>query len=185
MKTILSTIVAVFILLQSNDNQEGKVITDFSDKTNLEWYIVNDGVMGGLSESSMESNKDGHGVFSGDVSLENNGGFASVRAMVPRNDYSVHQKIVLRVKGDGKEYQFRIRTNEGFDGVSYRAKFSTQAGEWQDIVFSADDFTPVWRGRVVENYPAFDFANMKQIGFLIADYQKGNFELMIESISMK
>jgi monofunctional biosynthetic peptidoglycan transglycosylase len=185
MKTILSTIVALFILFQTNEKHEGKVITDFSNETNLEWFIINDGVMGGLSESTMTSHKNGYGIFSGNVSLENNGGFASVRARIPGNDYSVHDKIVLRVKGDGKKYQFRIRTNQNFDGVSYQANFTAKPGEWQIVEFSENDFTPVWRGRVVKDYPALDFANMRQIGFLIADYQKGGFELMVDEIVIR
>ena len=185
MKTTLAAVLILFFLIQPNDKKEGQLITGFSSQSNLEWFAVNDGVMGGLSESSMNNHENGYGIFAGNVSLENNGGFASVRAMVPKNDYTGYDQIVIRVKGDGKKYQLRIRNSRDFDGVSYQAGFTAKPGNWQNVAFSEEDFTPVWRGMVVKDYPAFEFENMKQIGFLIADYQKGNFELMIESIKIE
>ena len=43
------------------------------------WIIVNDNVMGGISNSSLSLNNENNLVFNGNVSLDNNGGFASVR----------------------------------------------------------------------------------------------------------
>lgn len=159
------------------------IITDFKENTNPEWFVINDGVMGGLSESSMTNHKDGYGKFSGIVSLKNNGGFASVRAKVFRADYSGSNSIIIRVKGDGKKYNFRIRTDGNFDGVSYQARF-TAGDKWSEVVFTPNDFTPVFRGQVVRDYPDLDFNNMKQVGFLISDKQEGAFELLIDAIWM-
>ncbi len=47
------------------------------------WYAVDDGVMGGVSQSGFRVDA-GAGCFGGEVSLENGGGFASVRRE-PRN----------------------------------------------------------------------------------------------------
>ena len=55
-------------------------IFDFSKESDLRnWRIVDDVVMGGKSDGNFYINKDGHATFSGTVSLENNGGFSSVR----------------------------------------------------------------------------------------------------------
>jgi monofunctional biosynthetic peptidoglycan transglycosylase len=43
------------------------------------WRIVNDDVMGGISKSNLYLNSNGNLIFEGEVSLENNGGFASCR----------------------------------------------------------------------------------------------------------
>ena len=43
------------------------------------WNIVNDDVMGGISRSSLSMNDENNLIFSGYLSLENNGGFASSR----------------------------------------------------------------------------------------------------------
>ena len=69
------------------------ILFDFdSEEKSGQWYIVNDGVMGGISESEITLNDDGTATFRGDVSLENNGGFASVRALVDEmNDTKIQR----------------------------------------------------------------------------------------------
>ena len=59
---------------------EMKRIYSFSSQSIVgDWRIVNDGVMGGISKSSLLLNSSGQGKFAGHVSLANNGGFASVQ----------------------------------------------------------------------------------------------------------
>jgi hypothetical protein len=57
------------------------VLFDFSDSraTNA-WQAIDDRVMGGISRSTLRHDPAGHAVFEGTVSLERNGGFASVRS---------------------------------------------------------------------------------------------------------
>lgn len=184
MKAIVFTFLLSAFIYQVKAQEGNMIITDFTESKKLEWFVINDGVMGGLSESSMTLTNDGKGKFTGSVSLENNGGFASVRAVVPETDYSNFEAITIKVRGDGKNYTFRIRTDRNFDGVTYQASF-TAGDNWQEIKFKADDFTPVFRGRVVRDYPALDYGRMQQIGFLISDKQKGEFELLIDSIWME
>ncbi len=43
------------------------------------WMSVNDGVMGGRSKGAPAISKKSTLIFKGDISLENNGGFSSVR----------------------------------------------------------------------------------------------------------
>ena len=184
MKTIIFTFLISIFFFQPKAQESNMIVTDFTESKKLDWFVINDGVMGGLSESSMILTNDGNGKFSGSVSLENNGGFASVRAEVPEADYSDFKAISIKVKGDGKKYKFRIRTDRNFDGVSYQASF-TSGNSWQEFTFTPGDFTPVFRGRVVRDYPALDFGRMQQIGFLISDKQKGKFELLIDSVWME
>ncbi|MGK0286457.1 MAG: NADH dehydrogenase [ubiquinone] 1 alpha subcomplex assembly factor 1, partial [Salibacteraceae bacterium] len=108
------------------------VIFDFNKKSNIEdWVIVVDGVMGGRSKGTFKLSKDGFGVFEGKISLENNGGFSSLRYKFPKIETKEYSKVVLKLKGDGKQYQFRVKTNSG-DYYSYITTFST-SGEWQEI----------------------------------------------------
>ena len=59
---------------------KAEVLYDFSENSSLRyWSVVDDGVMGGVSQGSLRINYEGHGVFSGYVSLENYGGFSSIR----------------------------------------------------------------------------------------------------------
>ena len=160
-----------------------KTITDFKHPPFLRWTSVDDVVMGGVSDSLMQVSEDGTGVFAGHLSLENEGGFASVRAPLPENDYSGYDGIVLRVKGDGKRYSFRVRTDMVFDGVVYRQEFDTVAGEWMDVLSPFSDFKPSFRGRIASDAPPLDPSRIFQIGFLISEKQEGSFRLEVEIIA--
>ena len=86
------------------------ILFDFNKDSDIEnWIIVNDDVMGGRSSGSFNLNTQGHGLFEGGISLENNGGFSSLRYRGGRKQINEHTKIVIRLKGDGKNYQFRIK----------------------------------------------------------------------------
>ena len=83
---------------------------DFTETSDInDWYVVNDGVMGGLSRGMFELSNDGHGVFRGKVSLENNGGFSSIRYPFETKKVSGYDYLMLRVKGDKKRYQIRVK----------------------------------------------------------------------------
>ena len=56
------------------------MIFDFNKKSDLQdWIIVDDVVMGGESLSTFKLNEDGCGIFEGNISIQNNGGFSSLR----------------------------------------------------------------------------------------------------------
>jgi len=125
MKVLLLLISVVFIMSDS------KPIHDFTEKSSLDgWRIVDDGVMGGRSQGDFHIDEDGHGHFSGTISLENNGGFSSLRYRFKEIDVSNYSKIVLTVKGDGKDYQFRVKHNRR-SYHSYINYFETD-GTWQE-----------------------------------------------------
>ena len=155
---------------------------DFAQPEEIQnWIIVNDTVMGGRSAARVEI-EDDQLYFYGDLSLENNGGFASTRRVGAPKTWSNQHNISLTLKGDGRRYQFRLRTGRSWDGVAYVANFETNS-EQQTIVFSTADFTPQWRGRLVTNAPDLDFTDIQQIGFMLADKQPGRFQLAVESIN--
>jgi len=91
--------------------------------------------------------------------------------------------IKIRVKGDGRRYQLRFRTDSDWQSVAYAASFATVPDQWRVISFTESDFLPVFRGRPVSGMPALDFNRARQIGFLIADKNAGEFKLEIDWIS--
>jgi monofunctional biosynthetic peptidoglycan transglycosylase len=144
-----------------------------------DWRAVNDGVMGGLSMSRMQAGADGTAVFCGELSLENNGGFASVRAALDEVDLSDHDGVILRVRGDGRTYQVRFRTDIQFKGVTYRAHFATKAGQWIHVKVAFSRFEPVYRGRPFPGAVPLDTTCLHQIAFMVADEKEGPFRLEI------
>jgi len=159
------------------------ILFDFTPQTNMQqWMIVNDGVMGGLSKGTITLGKDGHAIFSGKVLLENNGGFSSVRHRLPKTDVSTHQKIVLRVKGDGKTYQFRVKTNSA-DFYSYTYSFKT-SGKWETIEIPFSEMVPSFRGRRV-NLPNYPGDVVEEIALLIGNGKQEVFTLEIDKIEVQ
>jgi monofunctional biosynthetic peptidoglycan transglycosylase len=167
----------------SKETQEMELVPvmDF-DEESEPWRTINDGVMGGVSSSGFLV-KEGIARFEGTVSLENNGGFASVRSRSRDYDISLFQGMVLRVRGDGKRYAFRLRTTSGFDGISYEARFKSVADQWITVRMPFKAFQPVFRGRVIRDAEPLDLKSVKTFGFLISDKQTGKFRLEIDWVN--
>ena len=156
-----------------------KNIVDFAQPEEVRWTIVNDGVMGGLSSSDLELTDSGTALFSGFVSLDNNGGFASIRGTFQSMDLSEYEGVKLRVRGDGRVYQLRFRMDDGVDGVAYMAEFETRQGEWMEHEIPFESFMPRFRGRVPRGSGPLDPSQIRQVGFLIGDKKEGPFQLEI------
>jgi len=144
------------------------------------WVRVNDGVMGGLSQSSLALTPDGTALFAGTLSLANNGGFASVRTYPHDFGLAGYAGVRVRVKGDGRRYKLRVRADDRLDGPAYEADFATTAGEWQTVEMPFAELRPTFRGRRLRNMPALTGAAVQQISFMIADKTPGAFELEID-----
>jgi hypothetical protein len=150
---------------------------DFSNPNTLrDSWIVNDGVMGGVSQSSLRQDVDGM-FFEGVVSLENNGGFASMRSSVrfPQGT----QLIELIAKGDGKRYKLVLRT-ELAPRVTYVADFIALP-TWQTYRFNLSQFKSTFRGRDV-NAPTLSFSDVIDFGILISNNQAGSFAIQLKTL---
>lgn len=158
-------------------------IFNFKQNSNLtNWRIVDDVVMGGKSEGNFQINKEGYGMFWGNVSLENNGGFSSVRYVFSKTNVEDYSRIVMRIKGDGKNYQFRIKGNSK-DYYSYIMPFST-SGDWETIEIPLDDMYPSFRGRKL-NMSNFSGNSIEELALLIANYKAEDFVLLIDKIELQ
>jgi hypothetical protein len=155
---------------------------DFSPKGNLDtWLVVNDVVMGGRSNSRFYIGDEGHAIFEGTVSLENYGGFASVRYQfdkLPANEYN---SCEIRLRGDGKRYQFRVKSSR-FDRASYITYFETN-GEWQTVKIPLSEMYPYFRG-VRLNQPNYPGEVLEEIAFLIGNKKAERFLLEIDWIKL-
>lgn len=158
-------------------------IFDFAKDSDLSnWYVVDDVVMGGRSDGSFALNEEGNAVFSGKVSLENNGGFSSVRYVFGKTDVSQYTKAVIRLKGDGKRYQFRVKSSSR-DRHSYIAYFQT-SGTWESIEIPLAEMYASFRGMTL-NMPDYPAEQMAEIAFLIGNKKAENFRLEIDKIELR
>lgn len=169
----------VAALVAGADGRGLMTIYDFA-RGDDPWPSINDGVMGGVSRGAMVVSE-GFATFRGTVSFDNNGGFSSVRSRPAVRDLSDFGALAIRVRGDGKRYGLRLRTEASFDGVSYQAVIEPPAGEWSEIVVPFDAFEPVFRGRVLPDHPPLDSSRITTFGLMIAR-QEGPFRLDLASI---
>ncbi|MEQ8515121.1 MAG: CIA30 family protein [Chromatocurvus sp.] len=157
------------------------LLIDFDDGAESDrWRAIHDRVMGGRSEGQLRC-ENGMAIFSGDLSLANNGGFASVRREPEALPLAGASGIRLHVRGDGRAYQLRLHTGEAFDGVAYRAIFETRRDICLTLALPWSGFEPVFRGRVLDA-PPLQPAAVQQIGLMTADKQPGPFCLTLRAI---
>lgn len=158
------------------------VLARFDAAEVARWSAFDDVIMGGVSSSRM-SGEDGHGVFTGVVSLENEGGFASVRSSARDWGLGGARGLVLRVRGDGQRYKVNARTNDGMAGGSWQGAFATRKGEWITVRIPFAEFVPRLRGQSIDAGP-LDPAAVRTLGLLITDKQAGPFRLDVAWIGV-
>ena len=158
-------------------------IFNFDPESDLQdWLVVDDVVMGGRSDGRFYLSEEGRGVFTGEVSLENNGGFSSVRHRFTPKKAEGFTKAVIRLRGDGKRYQFRVKS-DSYDRQAYVSYFQT-SGEWQVVEIPLSEMYPTFRGRTLSmpNYPG---RRLSEIAFLIANKQAERFRLELDFIELR
>lgn len=146
------------------------------------WMVIDDVVMGGISQSSVSYPEDGYTKFEGVVSTAYNGGFSSMRLRCKTVSLEGYQSIILRVKGDGKRYQFRLK-EQWRDAYSFIHYFDTNEN-WQTIEIPLKDLKASYRGRMLNNI-SFSNTTLEEIGILIGNKTNENFKLLIDSIYLK
>ena len=148
------------------------------------WQAVNDGVMGGVSDGRFRMTDRQTLEFSGTLSLENNGGFASVRSRPRTLGLQTGDTLVARVRGDGREYQLNLYASGRMMAFSYRAPVMTRQGEWIEVAVPLDRFEATSFGRVVRGAGPVDPRSVTSVGFLLAEKTPGPFVLEVAWIKV-
>lgn len=185
---LIRTIVILFLtggLILAADDDKDHFLFNFKDKNAAEqWQPVNDGVMGGRSDGRLKITAIETMEFFGTLSLENNGGFASVRTRPKTLGLKNMDIIVARVRGDGREYTLNLYTPNRSTAFSYRATFQTKKDEWVEVEVPLDKFIATSFGQVVPNQPLSADA-ITGLGILLGDKKAGPFKLEVEWIKVR
>jgi len=170
----------ILLMLKPNALMSQNMIYNFDDNSDLKkWTIVNDDVMGGISSSNLIIESDGNGVFEGRISTAYNGGFSSLRFNCNKTYIKQNTHFKIKIKGDGKNYQFRIKSNRD-DYYSYILSFKT-SGEWEIITIPIKEMYASFRGRKLD-MKNFNNDYFEQITFLFGNKKDENFKLLIDTI---
>ena len=158
----------------------GRMLFDFAKPDAAQaWQPINDGVMGGVSDGRFQITERGTMEFFGTLSLENNGGFASVRSR--RSDLGLKPDDILhiRLKGDGREYLLNLYVPTLKIASSYRAAIPTKAGEWTEVKIPLKGCYATSFGEKVPDAGPVDAAKINSIGFMLSDKKAGPFKLEV------
>jgi len=151
-----------------------------NQSNNQNWSIVNDGVMGGLSRGQIAYD-DGFMRFSGKLSLENNGGFSWMKSSSMELDLADYTMVRLKVRGEGRDYDFTLETETGYSALYFKHTFETQKKEWTIIELPLADFQQKYFGRMTGR--SLDKKNLiRRIGFLMNDKNSGAFQIEVDFI---
>jgi Complex I intermediate-associated protein 30 (CIA30) len=157
------------------------------------WGALDDVVMGGVSQSGIQL-VENSALFSGNVSTENSGGFASIRT---RNfetpfDLSACKGLELRLRGDGKRYKFMLRSETKWDGTAYCYSFDTVKDTWITVQIPFNQLIPVFRAKTLKNTAPLDTHQVSSFQIMLSKFEydgglnpsfaPGYFELQVESI---
>ncbi len=163
-----------------------KVLFEFTAPLSArDWQTVNDGVMGGASEGRFEITDRKTLEFMGNLSLENSGGFASVRSKAKKLGLEKGDTLVAKVKGDGREYSLNLYLNKPLVAFAYRATVQTKNDEWIEVKVPLDRFEATSFGRIVKDAGAVKTEEINAVGFMLGDKKAGPFKLEIESIKVE
>lgn len=152
------------------------VIFDFGEvgrNLSQTWGAVDDVVMGGVSRSGLETQENGNALFTGVVSTDNNGGFASVRTrnFEPSLDLSAYQGIALRLRGDGQRYKFLIRDDNGWDSLAFASSFDTVKGQWITVKVPFDQLVPVMRAKTVAGARSLQTSRISALQIMLSKFE--------------
>jgi len=153
--------------------------------THKDWYVINDGVMGGRSKGNITYNEESM-VFKGKVSLENNGGFSSMRSADKNWNLEDYTGIRIRFKSEtGRNFGFSFETRGPWYAPRYRHYFNGTKGEWTTIEMSIQDFNETRIGEMTQNKISTKaIKDIRRLGIILYDKKAGTFNLEIDYIEL-
>ena len=170
------------LLISMFFNINNEIIIFDKDKNDQKWFITNDDVMGGISNSTIEIDKSGSAIFSGKVSTDNNGGFAMTRLPLDIKLDDEKSKIIIEIDGDDKEYQLRIKSRK-YQRYWFVQRFFAKKG-LQKIELSLKDFRASFRGYELD-LENFSDSEIKELAILIGNKKNESFSLKINKITIQ
>ena len=149
-------------------------VTDFDEPN---WFIVNDGVMGGRSDARgmIDSSRL---EWSGTI-VTVGGGFSSIRGLVG-GSLAGATELQLRIRTDGRAYEL-LADDDASTRVTHYNPIPAVGGDWEVVVVPLTGMKPRVFGNLVTSEP-FDPDQATQIGVILTDGIDGEFTFEIDWI---
>ena len=183
---VISAAILLVLSSQVATEEALRPLLDFAGpEAARQWQAVNDGVMGGVSDGRLRITEEGTLEFFDTLSLKNNGGFASVRTKPMELDIKAGDTLVVRMKGDGRDYVFNLYTKSRRMAFSYRAPLPTTKDEWTQVEIPLADFIPTAFGRRVQGMGPVKADQINGLGFMLSDKKPGTFQMQVEWVKVE
>lgn len=163
--------------------QQQSLTIDFGDKkSGMDWYVVNDGVMGGLSQSKLKLSESS-AILEGKVSLENNGGFASFRSPFQDFDLSPFTSVEIRYRSMGQDVGLVFALHRQWYRPNYKIIFAQTNGDWTTLkvdLSSAKEYQVARQTGQFLTQEKLD--QIIRLGFITQSKQAGSFQFEVDYI---
>jgi monofunctional biosynthetic peptidoglycan transglycosylase len=151
-------------------------------KDGRNWQVVNDGVMGGLSQGSAQLTDDSI-LFKGKVSLDNNGGFSSLRSNFSRKELTSYEQVKIRYRSDGISLAMTLSVSRRWYIPNYKTSLASTGGTWKTITLNLKDFRKHYIGKPMnETLDSNALGEVIRLGFITDEKKYGDFEFEIDYI---
>ncbi|MEM6347356.1 MAG: CIA30 family protein [Bacteroidota bacterium] len=170
------------LLLGSNAGIE----LDFgAKKDGTDWQTLNDGVMGGLSKGQIDLSPNALKFF-GEVSLDNYGGFTSVKSPFGQYDLSDAKKLTIRYKTEGQRISISLENSDAFYKPYYKLLLPDTKGKWVVTEANISDFKEYNLGQETAIPISDDFLKgVRRIGFITSEKRAGRFVVEIDYLKFE
>lgn len=181
MKTQLIILLFTFSMLQ----QDTYKIDFGATKKGNSWSVVNDGVMGGLSRGSMKLTENSI-LFRGDISLDNNGGFSSLRRSFSEFDISNFNDIQIRYRSTGISLALTFAVSRRWYVPNYKVSLDGTSSKWKTTTIKLTDFKKHYIGKAMnEQLEKEALKEIIRIGLITDEKKYGSFEFEVDYIKFK
>lgn len=148
-----------------------------------DWVLLSDNIMGGVTKSKLEYTENSL-VLSGTISLDNYGGFSSVKTRFKNYDLSEYKGLKIRCKSSGQSFAFTLEDSQNWTLPNYKGNFSnTKENEWEWITLFFKDFKEYQIGEPTGNeWPTSNLKNIVRLGIITTEKKEGPFVIEIDRI---
>lgn len=179
----MNFILILFAFLNFSDRES--LVIDFGENKTNSWSVINDGVMGGLSEGKA-SYQDQSVLFEGSIRLENNGGFSSLKGPFSAKNLSAFKTVELRYRSKGIPMAFTLENSRAWYNTYYRMGLPSTAGEWEVITLQLKKFEGQRIGQATGKKMDAAFASeVLRMGLINDAKGPGDFEFELDYIHFK
>lgn len=154
-------------------------------KDGVNWWVVNDGVMGGLSQGNKVMTENSI-LFKGVISLDNNGGFSSLRRSLSDKNLTQYNKIEIRYRSTGISKALSLSVSRRWYIPNYKISLEGTSGKWKTKTIKLSDFKKHSLGKPMnESLKKEKIKDVVRMGIITDEKKYGDFEFEVDYIEFK